>query len=110
MVLVGVAGLLIKSWFSDAVGELVHSYLGNLAVSFSVYFIVSLGARQRLTTVTIALIALLAVETFELADGFGIMANVYDPLDLMANALGIALAVCVDTASDRIFRPDSGTR
>jgi glycopeptide antibiotics resistance protein len=110
MVLLGVAGLLIKHWLSGSVGELAHSYFGNLAVSFAVYFLVSFAARQRLNRVVIALIALLAVESFELADGFGIMANVYDPLDLLANALGVLLAYCVDMASTRIIPPDSGGR
>jgi len=110
MVLLGVAGLLIKGWLSGSAGELVHSYLGNLTVSFAVYFLVSLAARQALGRLTIALIALLAVETFELANGFGIMTNVYDPYDLLANALGVALAGCADLASARIIPPDSGGR
>lgn len=108
LVLLGLAGLLSKKWFFDSAGELVHSYLGNLAASFAVYFIVSLGSGQRLSRATIGLIALLVVETFEMADGFEIMANVYDPFDLLANALGIALAYCADMASSRVAPLDSG--
>jgi hypothetical protein len=110
MVLLGIAGLLIKHWLSGSVGDNFHSYFGNLALSFAVYFLVSLAGRQRLNRVVIALTALLAVESFELANGFGIMSNVYDPLDLLANALGVILAYCVDMASSRIFPPDSGGR
>ena len=109
MVLAGVAGLLMKGWFSDLIGDLAHSYLGNLAASFAVYFLVSIASGSRLNRVTIAVIALLVVEIFELADGFGIMANVYDPFDYLANALGVALAIFVDMVSARIIRADSGS-
>ena len=109
MVLAGVAGLLMKGWLSDPIGELAHSYVGNLAVSFAVYFLVSLAAGSRLNRVTIAVIALLVVEIFELADGFGIMANVYDPFDYLANALGVALAIFVDMVSARVIRAHSGS-
>ena len=40
--------------------------------------------------------ALLTVELFELLNGFGVMSNVYDPWDYLANALGIGLAVGID--------------
>jgi len=102
LILLGVACLLSKRWLSESLGELTFSYLGNVAVSFAVYFWVSLAARERLRRGTLALLALLAVETFELTDGFGIMSNVYDRFDLLANALGVALACCVDIGSSRI--------
>lgn len=70
----------------------------------------SLAARQRLTSIVIALIALLVVESFELTDGFGIMMNVYDPFDHLANALGVLLAFCVDMVSTRILPTGSGGR
>lgn len=41
----------------------------------------------------VALSALLVVEAFELSDGFVVMSNVVDPLDLLANAAGIGLAL-----------------
>ena len=53
--------------------------------------------------VMIAVIALLVVELFELTDGFGIMTNVYDRFDLLANAAGVGLAYCVDVASMRLL-------
>ena len=56
----------------------------------------------------IAGIALLIVELFELTDGFGIMTNVYDPLDYLANALGIGLAYGVEAAFDHLLRGRSG--
>jgi hypothetical protein len=47
---------------------------------------------------------LLAVEAFELTDGFGVMTNVFDPADLLANLVGIAAAVAVDLAVTRRTR------
>jgi hypothetical protein len=96
LVLVGVSGLLIKRWLSTSLGEMAYCYLGNVSISFSVYYLVSLAARGRFNRVVYAVIALIAVESFELADGFGIMSNVYDPNDLIANAIGVAIALVVD--------------
>jgi hypothetical protein len=48
------------------------------------------------TRLLAAAVALAAVELFEAADGFGLMANVYDPVDFAANAPGVALAVVID--------------
>lgn len=109
MVLAGVAGLLMKDWFSDSVSELAYSYVGNLAVSFAVYFLVSIAARARLNRVTLAVIALVVVESFELTNGFGMMTNVYDPFDYLANALGVALAYLVDVVSAGVIRADPPT-
>ncbi len=103
MVLAGVAGLLTKRWFSGFMGDLAYSYLGNLTVSFSVYFLASMAAGAILNRVTIAVIALFVVEGFELTNGFGIMTNVYDPFDYLANALGVALAYWVDVVSARFI-------
>lgn len=96
MVLVGVAALLSKSWFRDSIGSLAHAYLGNLAASFAVFFMVAIAAAPRLHRIWIAAAALAIVEAFELTNGFGVMTNVYDPFDYLVNAAGIALACCVD--------------
>jgi hypothetical protein len=103
LVLVGVSGLLIKRWLSTSLGEVAHCYLGNVSVSFSVYYLVSLAAGGRLNRAAYIVIALLAVQSFELADGFGIMSNVYDHYDLIANALGVAIAFVVDVVLDRML-------
>jgi hypothetical protein len=108
MVLAGVAGLLMKRWFSDSIGELAYSYVGNLTVSFAVYFLVLIAAGSRLNRVTIAVVALLVVGIFEWTDGFGVMANVSDPFDYLADALGVALACSVDVISARIIRAKAG--
>jgi len=109
MVLVGVAGLLSKNWFRDSIGNLAHAYLGNVAASFAVFFLVSLAAVPKLHRILIAAIALAIVEAFELTNGFGIMTNVYDPFDYLANSLGIVLAYCTDLASARIMQARSSS-
>ena len=107
MILAGVAGLLAKRWIARTFGDLVQSYLGNLAVSFAVYFLVSMAAGNRLNRFMIGIIALAVVEVFEWADGFKVMANVYDPFDYLANALGIALAYLVDVVTTRLISANS---
>jgi hypothetical protein len=113
LVLVGVAGLLAKHWLAGTIGELGHRYLGNITASFSVYFIIAIGAgsvylglsrgaRWKVNKLWPGLIALAVVEGFELTNGYGIMSNVYDPLDLLANAVGIALALGLDLLLDRL--------
>ncbi len=104
MVLAGVAALLAKSWFRDALGGLAHSYLGNISASFSVYFIISIGMTHKARRLLIAAISLAIVEAFELTDGFGVMTNVYDPFDYFANVLGVALASAVDLLSARLMQ------
>ena len=109
LVLIGVAVLLSKKWFSDSTGSLAHAYMGNVAASFAVYFIVALAAVPRLHGIWIAVVALVIVEAFELTNGFGVMTNVYDPFDYLANILGVALAYIVDLASVRILQARSSS-
>jgi len=107
MTLIGTIGLLSKSWFRDSIGDLAYAYLGNLAASFAVFFIVAIAAPPRLHRIWSAVVALAIVEAFELTNGFGVMTNVYDPFDYLANGLGIALAYCVDLVSTRIMQSNS---
>jgi hypothetical protein len=109
MVLAGVTCLLLKRWFSKSLGDLAFSYLGNVSISFAVFFIVSIGASPRLARVTVGVIALFFVEMFELTNGFGIMSNVYDPFDYLANALGVGLAYGVDAAWPYLLRAKGDT-
>jgi hypothetical protein len=106
--LLGVTGLLLVFWYRGPCFNLVHSYGGNLTASSAFYFQVrsiSELLSPRIPTVvrltskpaTSALIALLVAGLFEATNGFfGVMTNVYDPLDYGANALGVAVAVAVD--------------
>ena len=101
LVFVGVAGLLLKGSYAGPSMEFVQSYLGNVSVSFSVYFVcLNVAGRWRNGNVLSALMALAAVNLFEALDGFRIMTNVYDPWDYLANTIGVTVALVVDAALD----------
>lgn len=101
----GAAVLVFKSAYHGPFEDILKSYAGNVAISFALYFAAinatSSYARPRLIA---AALTLLAVELFEVTNGFGVMANVYDPADLIANAAGVGLAVIVDVGTGRALR------
>lgn len=99
LILLGVAVLVLKRLYHGPLAQVVYSYGGNFAVSFAVYFLAAIAAaRLGWGRLAIAASALLAVEAFEITNGFGVMSNVYDPVDLIANAVGIAVALTLDLA------------
>ena len=100
----GAAVLVFSGSYSGPLEQVVHSYAGNVAVTFALYFAAvssthRLGWRSRLVA---ALATLAVVTAFEITRGFGLTANVYDPLDLLANGAGVGLAVVVDVLSSRL--------
>lgn len=101
-VLLGAAMLVLKSHYSGPGEILVHSYAGNIGISFAVYYIaLHLPMTVRRRRLAAAVMALAAVELFELFDGFGVMSNVFDPWDLPANLLGVAGGFALDTVLAR---------
>jgi hypothetical protein len=107
--IVGAMALVLKPAYQGPLESFVYSYAGNFSVSFALYFAaISATERHRRPRLTAGLATLLAVEAFELTNGFGVMANVFDPVDLLANALGIAFAVLVDLATTLLLRSWSG--
>ena len=77
--------------------EVIHSYSGNVSASFAVYFVVRiLTSGWKYGRLVTAGIALLVVELFEATNGFGVMTNVYDPVDFVANVVGVGLALVLD--------------
>ena len=106
--LLGAAGLVLKRHLSDRLPDVVLSHGGNVTASFSVYFISRLlDTPVRLSRPASAALALLVVELFEATNGFGFMENTYDPLDFVANAVAIALALAVDVVASRLARRPS---
>ncbi len=98
-VMLGVAVLVFKRHYSGPFEAVIHAYAANVSVSFAVYFnLLNVPLQPRYKRLWVAGLALAAVELFEVFDGFGIMANVYDSMDLVANAAGVLLALVVDTA------------
>jgi len=98
-IMIGVAVLVFKRHYSGPLESMVYAYAGNVAVSFAVYFnALNVPVKVRHKQLWAAGLALAAVELFEVFDGFGIMSNVYDTLDLVANGVGVILALVVDRA------------
>lgn len=95
--LAGVAGLLLRGRYNGPLRDAVHSYAGNVCVSFAVYFILTnLPVGERYRRPAAAALALATVELFEAFDGFGVMRNTYDPWDYLANAAGAGFALAID--------------
>ena len=102
-VLLGITVLVLKRHYSGPFVETVYSYGGNVSVSFAVYFMIGISTfGRRFGRLVTAGIALLAVELFEAANGFGVMTNVYDRFDFVANAVGVGFALAIDTVASRI--------
>ena len=121
-ILLGVAGLVLKGHYSGPYRDSVHSYGGNVAASFAVYFLANFSAtnlpfRSAVTRALAVCVALAVVELFEIFNGFGVMTNTYDPVDFAANAVGISFALAVDCLTDRanharwdkVARPDAAS-
>lgn len=97
-VLVGVAALVLKKHYAGPGEQLVHNYGGNIAASFALYFVfLQLPVPTMFKKSVSSGLALAVVELFEAFNGFGVMTNTYDPYDFVANALGVALALIVDS-------------
>jgi hypothetical protein len=102
-VLLGVGGLVFKGQYSGPADDLVHSYGGNVAASFAVYFLAKrVTVRSDMPRASAAGLALMVVQLFEVLDGLGVMTNVYDRLDLAANTAGIVLALTLDVVVSRM--------
>ncbi|MBE7541481.1 MAG: hypothetical protein M9913_08835 [Bryobacteraceae bacterium] len=103
LALVGVAGLVMKGGLGGPQAELVHNHGGNVAGSFAVYFVMANPCRRlRRRRLVTAAVALAVVNLFEATDGFGVMANTYDPADYVANGVGTGLALVVDWVVSRV--------
>ncbi len=100
MAVLGAAVLVLVPVYDGPLAQTLWAYGGNVAVSFALYFAaLNATSRQRRPRLLAASITLLAVELFEATDGFGVMANTFDPVDFVANAAGVGLAVLVDAAT-----------
>jgi hypothetical protein len=106
--LLGAAALVLKHSYAGVGERVVLAYAGNFVVSFALYF-AFLGAmlRFRYPRLLAAAVVFAVVTAFEVTNGFGVMANVYDPFDIAANAAGIGFAVLVDMVSWRVLAGSS---
>ena len=104
LALLGAIALVLKSAYAGPFEAVVHSYGGNFAVTFALYFAaVSATHNLRRPRLIAALAALAVVTLFEITDGFGVLANVYDPLDMLANAIGVGFGLVVDLLTRRLM-------
>lgn len=103
---------LLKKQYAGPFQELIHSYAGNVTVSFALYFVFLKLCMMspRFGRFVAATVVLVCVESFELFDGFGFMSNTYDPFDLLANAIGVGFALSLDTtlSRNRSQKPEPG--
>jgi hypothetical protein len=105
LAVLGAAVLVLKSGYHGPFEDVLNAYAGNVAVSFALYFAaINATSRYGRSRLIAAALTLLAVELFEVTDGFGAMENVYDPADIIANAAGVGLAVVVDAATGRVLQ------
>lgn len=102
---VGAAVLVLKSGYHGPFADGVNAYAGNVAVSFALYFAaINATESYRWPRLVAAALTLVAVQAFEVTDGFGALENVSDPADLVANTVGVGLALLVDLVTGRALR------
>jgi len=94
--------LFLKQYYSGPFKGLIQAYGSNILVSFAIYFLALVWLETLPQTRLLSGIgSLLIVELFELLNGIGPTSNTFDPMDFIANALGITLALVVDLLLDR---------
>jgi hypothetical protein len=109
LAVLGAAVLVLKPAYHGPFEDAFNAYAGNVAVSFALYFAaINATSRYGRPRLIAAVLTLLAVELFEVTNGFGVMANVYDPVDVIANAAGVGLAVIVDVGTSTTLRRHHG--
>ena len=103
-VFIGCILFLLRRHYSGPLADIIHSYAGNFFVSFALYFVFINPLVQfqlKAKRVLAAFLTLAVVESFEAFNGFGYMLNTYDPIDYIANALGVGFAFGLDTLLNR---------
>lgn len=97
LAVLGAFVLVLKAAYGGPFEDAVYAWAGNLAVSFAIYFaLLNTTMRWSRPRLYAGALALLLVAAFEATNGFGVLLNVYDPIDFVANAAGVGLAVLVD--------------
>lgn len=105
LAVLGAAVLVLKSAYHGPFEDPLNAYAGNVAVSFALYFAaINATSRYGRPRLLAAALTLLAVELFEITNGFGVMENIHDPADFIANAAGVGLAVIVDLGTGRALQ------
>lgn len=109
LVMAGVVVFLFLDRYPGPYAEIVRAQGGNFAISFSLYYLALIPLwRTRSPRIFAAIAALTAVQLFEATNGFGVMVNVHDPVDYLANGLGIGAALGIDVLMDLSDRRPPG--
>jgi len=101
-ILLGVTGLLGVQFYRGPFEILIHSHGANLTFSFGAYFLLKfLKLPLNDQKVITGAYTFLGVSAQEVAQGVGRYPGIFDPLDFLANALGICLGILVDSLISR---------
>ena len=105
LAVLGASVLVLKSSYHGPFADVLNAYAGNVAVSFALYFaVINATAKFGRSRLVATALTLLAVQLFEVTDGFGVLENVSDPADFIANTVGVGFAVIVDIATGRALQ------
>ncbi len=103
-IFVGVIGLLGVRFYSGPLETLVHSHGANLTFSFGAYFILKFIKLPLIENKYMnGAYTFMGVSAQEIAQAFGRYPGIFDPLDFIANAFGICVAMIVDYLLTRGF-------
>jgi len=105
-VALGVLGLLLCRHYTGPGAALLHAHGANLTFSFGAFYILKLTRLPRVERGRVcAAYALTGVCAQEIAQGLSLYPGVFDPLDFVANAAGIALAWTLAAATAPALQP-----
>lgn len=107
---IGVAGLLFCGQYAGPGAGFLHSHGANVTFSFGAYFILSLCRLPLIERKPInAAYTFLGVSVQEVAQGLELYPGIFDPLDFLANAVGVCCAWVADVWVLREFPPQTPT-
>lgn len=94
---IGVGGLLFSRHYAGPGADFLHAYGANLSFSFAAYFLLRFfNLPPRDSRFSAAGLALAGVSAQEAAQGLWHYPGVFDALDFLFNAAGVALALGLD--------------
>ena len=98
LILVVLSGLLLVRFYTGPMEIFVHSHGANITFSFGAYFILKfIKLPLNNHRIVNGAYTFLGVSAQEIAQAFGQYPGVFDPLDFLANASGILIAMIMDT-------------
>jgi hypothetical protein len=94
---ISVVGILLVSFYSGTFSAFVQAYGANVFFGLGMYFLLQLFKIPDIDRMsTNAVYALVFTGAQEMAQFIGLNPGVFDPLDFLANGVGILLAMAID--------------